>query len=228
MTVETSPVSPSDNRYVVFFDIDNTLYSASTNIASAMGERIHAYFLSLGLDEERASELHHRYYTQYGLAIRGLVRHHEIDPLDFDQKCDGSLPLESMIKPDPKLRRLLQDIDRGKARVWALTNAYRTHAKRVLQILGVEDQMEGVVFCDYSDPKFCCKPEPEFYDIAMRKAGITDPKKCLFVDDSRNNVAAALKLGWGRAVHFCERGMETVEGGRSKLIGVGADGQGTG
>ncbi len=31
-----------------------------------------------------------------------------------------------MIKPDPHLRQLLQDIDRSKARVWALTNAYRT------------------------------------------------------------------------------------------------------
>lgn len=49
-----------------------------------------------------------------------------LDPLDFDQKCDGSLPLETMIKPDPELRKLMQDIDRSKTRVWALTNAYRT------------------------------------------------------------------------------------------------------
>jgi hypothetical protein len=47
-----------------------------------------------------------------------------IDPLDFDAKCDGSLPLESILKPDPSLRKLLQDIDRTKVRVWALTNAY--------------------------------------------------------------------------------------------------------
>lgn len=49
-----------------------------------------------------------------------------VDPLDFDKKCDGSLPLEKMIHPDPALRKLLQDIDRSKARVWALTNAYHT------------------------------------------------------------------------------------------------------
>ena len=59
----------------------------------------------------------------------------------------------------------------------------------------------------------------------MRKAGVTDPKKCFFIDDSRTNVAAALKLGWERVVHFCEHGLETVEGGRHKQIGVGADGQ---
>ena len=33
----------------------------------------------------------------------------------------------------------------------------------MLHILGVEDQIEGLIYCDYSDPNFCCKPEPEFY-----------------------------------------------------------------
>ena len=51
---------------------------------------------------------------------------HSIDPLDFDQKCDGSLPLEDMLRPNTALRRLFEDIDRSKARVWALTNAYVT------------------------------------------------------------------------------------------------------
>lgn len=30
-----------DDRYVIFLDIDNTLYSASSKISEAMGERIH-------------------------------------------------------------------------------------------------------------------------------------------------------------------------------------------
>lgn len=46
------------------------------------------------------------------------------DPLDFDKKCDGSLPLEDMIKPDASVRQLFLDIDRSKVRVWGLTNAY--------------------------------------------------------------------------------------------------------
>ena len=49
-----------------------------------------------------------------------------LDALDFNEKCDGSLPLEDMIDPDPSVRELFQDIDRSKARVWALTNAYKT------------------------------------------------------------------------------------------------------
>lgn len=112
------------------------------------------------------------------------------------------------------------------------------HAKRVLRILGVEDQIEGVIFCDYANPKFACKPEPEYFhnvrtaqaqyislDVplsasqALWKANVQDPSKCCFVDDSRTNVLAAKQLGWGRCVHFCERGLVAVEGGKPKEIG---------
>lgn len=210
-----------DDRLIVFFDIDNTLYSASSKISEAMGTRIHAYFLTLGLSDEEASDLHHKYYSQYGLALRGLTRHHNVDPLDFDQKCDGSLPLEEMIKPDPALRQLFLDIDRSKVRVWALTNAYRTHAQRVLRILHLEDLIDGLIFCDYAEPNFVCKPEPEYYHQALKKANVRDPARCLFIDDSLTNVKAAARLGWRRCVHFCETGLEAMEGGRMKRIGGG-------
>ena len=39
---------------------------------------------------------------------------------------------------------------------------------------------------------------------ALIQAKVTDPSKCLFVDDSRCNVDAAKELGWGRCVHFHE------------------------
>jgi len=208
-----------DDRLVIFFDIDNTLYSASTRISQAMGERIHAYFVWLGLSHEEAHELHHRYYKTYGLALRGLVKHHDVDPLDFNEKCDGSLPLEDMIDPDPSIRKLFQDIDRSKARVWALTNAYKTHATRVLKILNVDDLIDGLVFCNYEDQNFSCKPERDYYDQALKKAGVTDPSKCYFIDDSRTNIDAANSFGWGHCIHFCERGLTATEGGIEKIIG---------
>ena len=38
--------------------------------------------MTLGLDDDRASDLHHKYYTEYGLALRGLVKHHEIGEVE--------------------------------------------------------------------------------------------------------------------------------------------------
>lgn len=33
----------------------------------------------------------------------------------------------------------------------------------MLQILDLEDQMESVVYCDYTEKNFYCKPEPEYF-----------------------------------------------------------------
>lgn len=52
----------------------------------------------------------------------------------------------------------------------------------------------------------------------MKRAGISDPSKCFFVDDSKTNVEAARNLGWGRCVYFCEYGMQVVEGGKVKEL----------
>ncbi|KAF9076738.1 pyrimidine 5-nucleotidase [Rhodocollybia butyracea] len=213
-TLISSQIETKDGRPVVFFDIDNTLYSTSSKISQAMGVKIHDYFVKLGLSEQDASDLHHKYYTQYGLALAGLVRHHDVDPLDFDRNCDQALPLEEMISPNPAHRKLFQDIDRSKVRVWALTNAYKIHAERVLRILNLRDQIEGVVYCDYEAKDLCSKPDPTYYHKAMSFASISDPSKCYFIDDNWRNVATARNLGWAHCIHFCERGQEHVEGGK--------------
>ncbi|KDN40691.1 hypothetical protein K437DRAFT_258556, partial [Tilletiaria anomala UBC 951] len=196
--------SRTDMRVVVWLDIDNTLYKQSTRIADMMGQRIRAYFINMGLSEEEAEQLHMRYYKEYGLAIRGLVKHHKIDPLDYDQKCDASLPLENILKPDREVQRLLADLDRTKCRVFALTNAYRQHAKRVLALLGLDTFVEGIIYCDYANEDFTCKPEPEYYLEAMEALGVDDPSKCFFVDDSAINVRAAKGLNWGSCILYRE------------------------
>lgn len=94
----------------------------------------------------------------------------------------------------------------------------RTHAERVLRILKLDDLIEGLVYCDYVLKDFVCKPEPEFYQIAMKQANVSDPSKCYFIDDNRQNVDAAREQGWAHCVHFCEKGLETVEGGWIKDI----------
>ena len=45
----------------------------------------------------------------------------------------------------------------------------------------------------------------------MQQAGVRDPSKCLFVDDSFGNVKGAKRVGWIRCVHFREIGNKTVE-----------------
>lgn len=112
-----------DGRDLIWFDIDNCLYSRKLGIDTLMGEKIRSYFTTLGLDDDEATRLHKTYYRDYGLAIRGLVEHHKVDPAEYDLQCDSALPLGSVLTVNESLQRLLGDIDRTKYRVWCLTNA---------------------------------------------------------------------------------------------------------
>ena len=125
--------------------------------------------------------MHLKYYREYGLAIEGLVRHHKVDALEYNAKVDDALPLEDIIKPNPELRELLEDIDKSKVKMWLFTNAYVTHGKRVVKLLGIDDLFEGITYCDYGSDKFYCKPHTEMYDKAMSQAGVKSNEKCYFV-----------------------------------------------
>lgn len=147
-----------------------------------MADLIDKYFAThLGLPEDEAVMLHKEYYRNYGLAIEGLVRHHQIEPLDYNAKVDDALPLESIIKPNAELRALLRDIDASKVKLWLLTNAYVTHGRRVVRLLGVEDLFEGLTYCDYSEFPIICKPHPDMFAKAMREAGVERAEDCYFV-----------------------------------------------
>ncbi|OZJ06081.1 hypothetical protein BZG36_01110 [Bifiguratus adelaidae] len=214
MTVPTTQPT-SEEESVFFFDCDNCLYTQrpllqhkSAGIAHLMGERIQAYFKRMGFPEEKARVLHQRYYLDYGLAIRGLVKHHEVDPVDYDREVDGGLPLEDLLKPDPELRKMLQEL---KMKKWVFTNAGLAHAKRVLKILDIEDQFDGITYVDYSEPDFSCKPEPPYYFRAMKEAGISDHSKCYLVDDSAGNIDTAFKLGW-TTVHVADNPQQSTFG----------------
>ncbi|KAA8644145.1 hypothetical protein EYZ11_001719 [Aspergillus tanneri] len=186
-----------DPRPVLFFDIDNCLYSRGCNIFDEMQKLINKFFTThLSLTVDDAHHLHMKYYKQYGLAIEGLARHHKIDPLVFNHEVDDALPLDNILKPDPKLRKLLEDIDRDKVRLWLLTNAYVTHAKRVIKLLGVDDMFEGVTYCDYSQTPLVCKPSQTMYEKAEKEAKAPSKDKCYFVDDSHLNCKHAADRGW--------------------------------
>ncbi|KAI1107020.1 pyrimidine 5-nucleotidase [Jackrogersella minutella] len=212
----TVPNGAKTSKPVLFFDIDNCLYPRSAKVYDRMADLIDKYFAThLGLPEQEAIMLHKEYYRNYGLAIEGLVRHHQIDPLDYNAKVDDALPLEGIIKPNPQLRRLLEDIDTSKVKLWLLTNAYVTHGQRVVKLLGIDDLFEGLTYCDYSEIPIICKPHKDMYAKAMKEAGVERVEDCYFVDDSYANVSSAEKLGWA-SVHLVEEGLPVPETPASK------------
>lgn len=202
-------VDQTEDKVVVFFDIDNTLYSKGAGVHDLMQEYIHRYFVThLDLDDESAEQLHQHYYRDFGLALEGLVRFHQVDALEYNKEVDDALPLPDILKRDQRLRALLEAFDPCKVeKLWLFTNAYKTHGKRVVRLLGIEDLFSGITYCDYSQRPLLCKPMKPVFDRALKEAGVTDPSKCVFIDDSPLNIKAAKNFGWGTTVLFAEEGL---------------------
>lgn len=164
-----------------------------------MTELIDQYFIKhLELSREDAYKLHQEYYKTYGLAIEGLVRHHKIDPLEYNRQVDDALPLESILFPDPALRKLLESIDKSKIKLWLFTNAYVSHGQRVVKLLGVDDMFEGMTFCDYAESKMICKPYPKMYTKAMKEAGVEAYSNCYFVGEIINQFLTRMSTDLSR------------------------------
>jgi pyrimidine 5'-nucleotidase len=137
----------------------------------------------LSLSPADAAHLHASYSKDYGLAIKGLVQHHKIDPLDFNRQVDDALPLDELILPSPSLRKLLLDIDRTKVKLFLFTNAHVTHGMRVVKLLGIDDLFEGITYCDYGAQELLCKPDVRAYEKAEREAGVKGVENVYFVGE---------------------------------------------
>ena len=201
------PVKP-DNGKVFFFDIDNCLYKKSTKIHDLMQIYTHRYFKKhLHLNDQDAYRLHMKYYKEYGLAIEGLVRKHRINALEYNKVVDDALPLDRILVPNVKLRKLLIRLKQDGIiqRLWLFTNAYKNHGLRVINLLGLGDLFDGMSFCDYSQEPMVCKPMKGAFDKALVDAGVTDPThNAYFIDDSSLNIDAASKFGWKHVIQYIE------------------------
>lgn len=158
---------------------------------------------SLDMPAEQAAALHQQYMREFGSTIEGLVRNHDVDPMVFNKQVDDALPLEDLLEEDADLQQMLARFDKTKVKLWLLTNAHVTHARRVVRILGVEQYFEGITFCDYASGKLVLKPSQKMYAVAERDADVDDGRQCFFVDNSVQNCVAAQKRGW-TVVHLCE------------------------
>ncbi|KAK4697063.1 pyrimidine and pyridine-specific 5'-nucleotidase, partial [Lecanoromycetidae sp. Uapishka_2] len=199
-----SKPSSADARPVFFFDIDNCLYARSTRVQDLMQDLIDDYFVRhLALPPEEAVNLHRRYYKEHGLAITGLVAHHQVDPIAYNREVDDALPLDNIIKPDTKLRQLLEDMDKTRVKLWLFTNAHITHGKRVVKLLGVDDMFEGITYCNYEQLPLVAKPHAKMFNKAEAEAGAASSDHCYFIDDSLLNCGHAKARGW-TVVHKLE------------------------
>jgi putative hydrolase of the HAD superfamily len=175
----------------LFFDLDDTLYPSTNGLWNNIRQRMNEYMLKvLLIPSEQVSVIRRQYFEAYGTTLRGLQIHYQVDADDFLAYVHD-LPVESIIAPDPELRRILQSLSLPK---WIFTNADANHAGRVLSALGVSDCFNGVI--DIRAMGFICKPDPQAYRIALDKVGESAPERCIYLDDAARNLAPAFSMGF--------------------------------
>ena len=131
-----------------------------------------------------------RLWEQYGTTLRGLQAEFSVD-MDAYLDFVHDVPLEKIIAPEPALDNLFTILPHQKH---IFTNAHAAHARRVLSLLGISQHFENIIDIFAIQPY--CKPQAEAF---MKALAIIeeDPRNCLLIDDSPNNLATAQTLGMG-------------------------------
>ena len=174
----------------IFFDLDDTLYPASSGLWPTLKERMNRYMVErMHIPQAEVPRLRERYFLKYGTTLRGLQANHEIDVQDFLAYVHD-VRLADYIHPDPLQRSVLASLP---TRNLIFTNADASHARRVLRTLQIEDYFADIIDVNRMAPY--CKPNPETFAIAMQAAGETDPSRCVLIDDLPRTTRAAKALG---------------------------------
>src|SRR3546814_20374594 len=83
------------------FDLDNTLYPASTNLFARIDERIGAYVARLfGCDPIEARRIQKDYFHRHGTTLAGLMAEPAIDPTDYPDDVHD-FPLDQLDRHSP-------------------------------------------------------------------------------------------------------------------------------
>lgn len=170
------------------FDLDNTLYPASTGFMGEIETRMTAFVQKVTrLPREEAYVLQKRYLAEHGLTLRGLMEHHGVDPDEF-HALFHDLSLEALAH-DPDV---VMAIARLPGRRLIFTNADNIHAERVLERLGLRDLFEDVFHIASFD--YTPKPSPAPFQRMAADHGV-NPRRTAFFEDSAPNLAPAAELG---------------------------------
>lgn len=174
----------------IFFDLDDTLYPASSGLWPRLKERMNRYMVDrMNIPEEQVPHLREQYFRTYGTTLRGLQANHEIDVQDYLAYVHD-VCLTDYIHPDAIQRSVLASLP---TRNLIFTNADASHARRVLQALQIEECFSEVVDVNRMEP--FCKPSPQAFAMVMQAAAESDPSRCVMIDDLPHTTRAARAMG---------------------------------
>jgi len=170
------------------FDMDNTLYDASTGALGKISYRMTYYIADLlKISFEEANVLRRNYWDKYGNTLYGLMTEHGSDPYGF-LKYAHDIDL-SDVKPCAIIR---ESIKRLPGKKFIFTNAPRFYTERMTKHLGIDRYFNNIFTIEDAD--YLPKPYPESYRNIVEKFQFNSHQTCMF-EDTEINLKPAADLG---------------------------------
>ncbi len=164
------------------FDLDNTLYPATSAMWAEIDDRITLFMMRLfGLDAISLRALQKHYYLRYGTTLRGLMTEHGVDAhayLSYVHDIDRSLIAHN--------HSLAEAIAALPGRKLILTNGSRDHAIKTATRIGIDHLFEDIF--DIIAADFIAKPDVGNYDRFFDQLKVDPTRAALFEDLPRNLV----------------------------------------
>ena len=170
------------------FDLDNTLYPVTKRLLEHIDRHMGSFVAKfLGVDSDEAHRIQKQYFREYGLTLRGLMIHHDLDPAQY---YDEMTPMDlDEVDPNPALAQSIASLPGRKV---IYTNASANHAALVLERLGMKGLFE--VIYDIEAANWVPKPAIESYRRLCKQHDI-DPIRAVMIDDIAGNLEPADQLG---------------------------------
>ncbi len=208
----------SHNKYRhLLFDMDNTLYPASSDmdkgITRRMLECVAEFF---HCDMEKATALRAERIVHYSTTLEWLRAEGMSDIEGFLAHVHPDNEADELTE-QPALRDFLLSL---KMPMSILTNAPHEHADRVLAKLGVADLFEAVT--DIRDAGFNGKPYPDAYLAALKKVG-ANLEDTLFLDDMQKYTDGWVALGGTAVLIGDKNGKPLTEDAKSMVAARAAN-----
>ena len=170
------------------FDLDNTLYPASSRLFDQVDRKITEFIMqALDLEWDAAYKKQKKLFREYGTSMRGMMTEHGTSPdeyLDYVHNIDLS-----PIPASPDLDEALGQLDGRKV---IFTNGSTHHATNVTAKLGITHHFDGIF--DIVDSQFTPKPDLGVYEKMIANFGL-NPKTAVMVEDMARNLVPAAALG---------------------------------
>jgi putative hydrolase of the HAD superfamily len=174
----------------ILFDLDNTLYPASSGVMEHIDRRIGEYVQQrLGLPEEEALEIRRHFYATYGTTLRGLQQRYGFADTEDYLSFVHNVAIEDLLQQNAELDAALSRLTVPKV---IFTNSPREHAERVLRQIGIAHHFEQLFDLRYFN--FVAKPDPAAYEHILEKLGVAGHETLLF-EDTPHNLGPARALG---------------------------------